>query len=100
MLVSVAVLGTLVGVAFLGFYYPDFRAWSNLNPFFHGIVLIGSIDNYAICPVGRLSCAKFTTRTSVRWATSNSRRLSLGRAYDANPLIVGASWERKSSWLK
>ena len=48
MLVSVAVLGTLVGLAFLGFYYPAFRAWSNLNPFFHGIVLIGSIDDYGI----------------------------------------------------
>lgn len=48
MLVSVAVLGTLVGLAFLGFYYPDFRAWSNFNPFFHGFVLIGSIDDYGI----------------------------------------------------
>lgn len=48
MLVSVAVLGTLVGLAFLGFYHPAFRAWSNLNPFFHGIVLIGSIDDYGV----------------------------------------------------
>lgn len=47
MLVSVAVLGTLVGLAFLGFYYPSYRALSTLNPFFHGIVLIGSIDDYS-----------------------------------------------------
>jgi len=48
MLVSIAVLGTLVGLAFLGFYHPAFRAWSHLNPFFHGIALIGRIDDYAI----------------------------------------------------
>lgn len=46
MLVSVAVLGTLVGVAFLGFYYPAYRMVSYFNPFFDGIVLIGSIDDY------------------------------------------------------
>ena len=46
MLVSVAVLGTLVGVAFLGFYYPAYRTVSYFNPFFDGIVLIGSIDDY------------------------------------------------------
>jgi ABC-2 type transport system permease protein len=46
MLVSIAVLGTLVGVAFLGFYYPAYRTVSYFNPFFDGIVLIGSIDEY------------------------------------------------------
>ena len=37
MLVSVAVLGTLVGLAFLGFIYPAYWILSNFNPFFHGI---------------------------------------------------------------
>lgn len=46
LLVSVAVLGTLVGAAFLGFYYPVYRTVSYFNPFFDGIVLIGSIDDY------------------------------------------------------
>jgi ABC-type transport system involved in multi-copper enzyme maturation permease subunit len=46
MLASVAVLGTLVGLAFLGFIYPDFYSVSHLNPFFVGIRLIGSVDRY------------------------------------------------------
>ena len=46
MLVSVSILGTLVGLAFLGFYYPAFRTVSYFNPFFDGIVLIGSVPNY------------------------------------------------------
>jgi ABC-type transport system involved in multi-copper enzyme maturation permease subunit len=45
-LVSIVILGLLVGFAFLGFYYPEFRTWSYLNPFFNGIVLIGSLDHY------------------------------------------------------
>ncbi len=44
MLVSVSVLGTLVGIAFLGFYYPAYWTISHLNPFFNGIVLIGSVE--------------------------------------------------------
>ena len=58
MLVSVAVLGTLAGSAFLGFYYPAYRTVSYLNPFFDGIVLIGSINQFGIfevlAPVGVL----------------------------------------------
>ena len=46
LLVSISVLGLLVGVAFLGFYYPAYRAVSYLNPFFDGIVLIGSINRF------------------------------------------------------
>ncbi len=46
LLVSVSVLGLLVGVAFLGFYYPAYRPVSYLNPFFDGIVLIGSINRF------------------------------------------------------
>ena len=45
MLVSVTVLGSLVGIAFLGFYYPAYRTVSFFNPFFNGIVLIGSIEH-------------------------------------------------------
>jgi ABC-2 type transport system permease protein len=48
MLVSIAVLGTLAGSAFLGFYYPAYLTVSYLNPFFDGIMLIGSINNYGI----------------------------------------------------
>ena len=46
MLVSIMVLGILVSLAFLGFYYPQLRTVSYLNPFFNGVVLIRSIDNY------------------------------------------------------
>lgn len=46
LLVSISVLGLLAGVAFLGFYYPAYRAVSYLNPFFDGIVLIGSINRF------------------------------------------------------
>ncbi len=46
LLVSLSVLGVLVGLAFLGFYYPAYRAVSYLNPFFDGIVLIGSINQF------------------------------------------------------
>jgi ABC-2 type transport system permease protein len=46
LLVSVSVLGLLVGVAFLGFYYPAYRTVSYLNPFFDGIFLIGSINRF------------------------------------------------------
>jgi ABC-type transport system involved in multi-copper enzyme maturation permease subunit len=58
MLVSVTVLGTLVGFAFLGFIYPAYRGVSYLNPFFNGIVLIGSVDHYGtwdvLQPIGVL----------------------------------------------
>lgn len=46
MLVSLAVLGTLVGLAYLGFVYPAYRTASLFNPFFLGILPIGSIGNY------------------------------------------------------
>jgi ABC-2 type transport system permease protein len=53
MLVSVTVLGTLVGFAFLGFIYPAYRGVSYLNPFFNGVVLIGSLDHYGAWDVAR-----------------------------------------------
>jgi ABC-2 type transport system permease protein len=46
MLVSIMVLGMLVSLAFLGFHYPEMRTVSYLNPFFIGVVLIGSIGRY------------------------------------------------------
>jgi ABC-2 type transport system permease protein len=48
LLVSVTVLGVLVGMAFLGFYYPAYRTLSYLNPFFDGIVPIGNIGRLAL----------------------------------------------------
>jgi hypothetical protein len=51
--VSVTVLGTLVGFAFLGFIYPAYRGVSYLNPFFNGVVLIGSLDHYGAWDVAR-----------------------------------------------
>jgi ABC-2 type transport system permease protein len=44
MLITVMLLSVFVGCAFLGFYDPRFRTPSLLNPFYHAIVLIGSID--------------------------------------------------------
>ena len=46
LLVSISALGLLAGAAFLGFYAPAYRTVSYLNPFFDGIVLIGSINQF------------------------------------------------------
>jgi ABC-2 type transport system permease protein len=43
-LATVMVLSILVGMAFLGFYDPRFQTASLLNPYYHAVVLIGSID--------------------------------------------------------
>jgi ABC-type transport system involved in multi-copper enzyme maturation permease subunit len=48
MLASFTVLATLVGFAFLGFWAPNYRTVSYLNPFFDGVVLIGSLHDYGI----------------------------------------------------
>jgi ABC-2 type transport system permease protein len=48
MLASFTVLATLVGFAFLGFWAPAYRNVSYLNPFFDGVVLIGSLNDYGI----------------------------------------------------
>jgi ABC-2 type transport system permease protein len=48
MLVSVTVLGSLAGTAFLGFYYPAYRTVSFFNPFFDGIVPIGRIGRLGL----------------------------------------------------
>jgi ABC-2 type transport system permease protein len=53
MLASIVVLAALVGFAFLGFYHPAYRAWSYLNPFFNGVVLIGSLDHYGFVDIAR-----------------------------------------------
>lgn len=44
-LTTVVVLSLLVGSAFLGFYDSRFQTISLLNPFYHAIVLIGSIES-------------------------------------------------------
>jgi ABC-2 type transport system permease protein len=51
MLVSIAVLGTLAGSAFLGFYYPAYRTVSYLNPFFDGVVPVSSIGRLDLLDV-------------------------------------------------
>src|SRR5262249_11680202 len=52
-LVSLGVLGTLVSLAFLGFYEPAYRTAGAFNPFFHGVALIGSLDHYGAADIAR-----------------------------------------------
>jgi ABC-2 type transport system permease protein len=51
MLTTVMLLSILVGCAFLGFYDPRFQTLSLLNPFYHAVVLIGSIDTFGMVDV-------------------------------------------------
>jgi ABC-2 type transport system permease protein len=44
MLTTIMVLSIFVGCAFLSFYDPRFRISSLLNPFYHSVALIASID--------------------------------------------------------
>lgn len=44
MLTSVGVLFTLVGFAFVGFYWPALTPVTYLNPFSHGVALLARID--------------------------------------------------------
>jgi ABC-2 type transport system permease protein len=53
MLTTILVLSILVGMAFLGFYDPRFQTASLLNPFYHAVVLIGSIDGIGLTDVVR-----------------------------------------------
>jgi ABC-2 type transport system permease protein len=46
MLTSVVVVGMLVGFAFVGFYFPAIQWAMQLNPFFHGVKLIGLVGAY------------------------------------------------------
>jgi ABC-2 type transport system permease protein len=46
LLVSIIVLGTLVGFSWLGFINPAYLTISYLNPFFQGISVIAKIPNY------------------------------------------------------
>jgi ABC-2 type transport system permease protein len=48
MLASFTVVATLVGFAFLGFWAPAYRTVSYLNPFFDGVVLLGSLNDFGI----------------------------------------------------
>ncbi len=51
MLTTVMMLSIFVGCAFLGFYDPRFRIPSLLNPFYHAVALIGSIDTFGLADV-------------------------------------------------
>ena len=46
MLVSIMVLGTLVGLSWLGFINPAYLTISYFNPFFQGVSVIAKIQNY------------------------------------------------------
>ena len=46
LLVSIVVLGTLVGFSWLGFINPAYLTISYFNPFFQGISVIAKIQNY------------------------------------------------------
>jgi ABC-2 type transport system permease protein len=46
LLVSIVILGTLVGFSWVGFINPAYLTISYLNPFFHGISVIAKIQNY------------------------------------------------------
>lgn len=46
MLTTVMVIGMCVDLAFLGFYYPAIIWLALLNPFFHGVRLIGMVGQY------------------------------------------------------
>jgi ABC-2 type transport system permease protein len=47
LLVSIIVLGTLVGFSWLGFINPAYLTISYLNPFFHGISIIAKVPDYS-----------------------------------------------------
>jgi ABC-2 type transport system permease protein len=53
MLTTIMVLSILVGLAFLGFYDPRFQTVSLVNPFYHAVVLIGSIDDIRLADVAK-----------------------------------------------
>jgi ABC-2 type transport system permease protein len=53
MLATVMALSIFVGCAFLGFYDSRFQIPSLLNPFYHAVVLIGSIDSVGLAEVLR-----------------------------------------------
>ena len=46
LLVSIIVLGTLVGCSWLGFINPAYLTLSYCNPFFQGVSIIAKIPNY------------------------------------------------------
>jgi ABC-2 type transport system permease protein len=48
MLATIMILSVFVGCAFLVFFDPRFRTPSLLNPFYHAVVLIGSIDSVGL----------------------------------------------------
>jgi ABC-2 type transport system permease protein len=74
MLLSFAVLGSLVGLSFLGFIYPSLRWISYLNPYFEGSVLIGSLDSYGAVDILRPIVVLIAFNLVVAW---------IGRRYAA-----------------
>ncbi len=48
MIASVFFLSLLIGTAFLGFYAPSLSWLSNLNPFYHGVVLISQLESLSV----------------------------------------------------
>lgn len=74
MLVSLLVLGTGVGLAFMSFYAPEFAAVAWLNPFYHGISLIGSMDSFGpvdlVRPIAALLAFHVVTAAVGAWKVS------------------------------
>ncbi|MCB9638423.1 MAG: ABC transporter permease subunit [Myxococcales bacterium] len=48
MIVSLMILFLLIGSAFIGFYNPNWVAFGYLNPFFHGVRLIGVLEHITV----------------------------------------------------
>lgn len=67
MLLSFAILGSLVGLSFLGFIYPSLRWISHLNPYFEGIVLIGSLGSYGTVDILRPIAVLIAFNLVVAW---------------------------------
>lgn len=72
MLTTIMVLSIFVGFAFFGFYDPQFRTLSLLNPFYHAVVLIGSI--YAIRLIDALSPILWLSGFTVTTVMIGARR--------------------------
>ncbi len=51
MLASILVLLTLVGLSFVGFYWPAQRAALAINPFFHGVALVARVGELGAGPL-------------------------------------------------
>jgi ABC-2 type transport system permease protein len=77
-LVSFMVLATLVGCAFLGFFYPALTAASHLNPYFLGVKLIGRIEAFGWADVAGPAAALLAMNAAVLFAGRALARRNLG----------------------